>query len=63
MRFLLIAEDQGPGIPHLDQVLAGQYRSKTGLGRGLLGVKRLMQQFRAKTGAKGTRIEAEATLS
>lgn len=63
MRFLLIAEDQGPGIPHLEQVLAGQYRSKTGLGRGLLGVKRLMQQFRVKTGAKGTRIEAEAILS
>lgn len=63
MRFLILAEDHGPGIPHLEQVLAGQYRSKTGLGRGLLGVKRLMQQFRVKTGAKGTRIEAEAILS
>src|SRR5437762_1954274 len=35
----IIAADTGPGIPHLDQVLAGTYRGKTGLSKGLLGVK------------------------
>ncbi len=27
--------DQGPGIPHLDDVLQGRYRSTTGLGIGI----------------------------
>lgn len=38
------ASDDGPGIPHLDEVLSGKYRSRTGLGRGLLGVKRLADE-------------------
>ncbi len=63
VRVRVIAQDQGPGITNLDQILAGTYRSKTGLGRGLLGVKRLMKEFRVLTSAAGTRIEAEVTLS
>ena len=38
-------EDHGPGIPHLDQVLAGQYQSPTGLGVGLVGARRLTDRF------------------
>jgi len=37
--------DQGNGIPNLDEVLSGLYRSKTGMGVGLLGTKRLMDEF------------------
>lgn len=37
--------DQGPGIPDLDLVLSGRYRSKHGMGLGLIGARRLMDQF------------------
>lgn len=62
VRVRIVAVDKGKGIPHLDLILAGKYRSKTGLGRGILGVKKLMQVFRVVTGETGTRIEAEVTL-
>lgn len=38
----LKVNDQGPGIADLGAVLEGQYRSKTGMGLGLIGVQRLM---------------------
>jgi serine/threonine-protein kinase RsbT len=63
LRISLVAEDRGTGIPHLQQILDGKYQSKTGLGRGLLGVKRIMPHFKIHTGAMGTRIEAEVTFS
>ena len=63
LRIAITAQDTGTGINNLEQVLAGRYRSKTGLGRGLIGVKRLMQHFVVNTGPKGTRIEAEVILS
>jgi signal transduction histidine kinase len=37
--------DRGPGIPHLDEVLAGRYRSRTGMGVGITGTRRLMDAF------------------
>ena len=58
----IVACDEGPGIPHLDEVLSGRYRSKTGLGVGLNGVKRMMDSFDVKTGARGTTITVEARL-
>jgi signal transduction histidine kinase len=38
--------DRGPGIPHLDEVLGGRYRSPTGMGVGISGARRLMDAFR-----------------
>lgn len=61
-RIILRAADSGPGIPNLELVLSGRYRSKTGLGRGLLGTKRLSDHFDVATGANGTRIVAEVLL-
>ncbi|KQT75785.1 histidine kinase [Methylobacterium sp. Leaf465] len=47
--------DQGPGIPHLDDVLQGRYRSTTGLGIGITGSRRLMDRFEIETDpGKGT---------
>ncbi|HET9123168.1 MAG TPA: ATP-binding protein, partial [Acidiferrobacteraceae bacterium] len=46
--------DQGPGIARLQDVLAGHYHSQTGLGMGLLGSKRLMDDFRVHTSTQGT---------
>jgi serine/threonine-protein kinase RsbT len=54
--------DEGPGIPNLDHILSGQYKSKTGLGRGILGVKRLSDRFEITTGKTGTKIMSEVSL-
>lgn len=61
-RIILRAEDSGPGIPNLELVLSGRYRSKTGLGRGLLGTKRLADNFDVATGSQGTRVVAEVLV-
>src|SRR5688500_14982299 len=61
-RIILRAVDNGPGIPNLELVLSGRYRSKTGLGRGLLGTKRLADHFGVATGAAGTTVVAEVLL-
>jgi len=53
------ASDNGPGIPNLNEVLAGRYRSKTGLGKGLIGVKRLSTRFTIHSAPNGTCVEAE----
>ena len=37
--------DRGPGIPDLDAVLGGRYRSPTGMGLGILGARRLMDRI------------------
>jgi serine/threonine-protein kinase RsbT len=61
-RILVRASDTGPGIVNLDEVLSGRYRSATGLGRGLLGVKRLADRFNIRTSKSGTHVEAEVNL-
>ncbi len=55
----IIAIDQGPGIPNLEQVLNNTYPSKTGLGLGLSGVKRLMDEFEVTSNVNGgTKVRA-----
>lgn len=59
----VIAADQGPGIPHLEEVVAGRWRSRTGMGLGLMGSRRLMSKLDIQTShEKGTRIIAEKYL-
>jgi serine/threonine-protein kinase RsbT len=53
------ARDSGTGIKNIDEVLSGAYQSKTGLGKGILGVKKLAHVFQIKTGPTGTEIRAE----
>jgi len=55
----IAASDEGSGIPNLDEILRGTYRSRTGLGRGILGCKRLADRFEIDTSTRGTRIEVE----
>jgi signal transduction histidine kinase/CheY-like chemotaxis protein len=57
-RSLLIKfTDKGPGIGHLDEVLEGRYESKTGMGMGILGARRLMDLFEIESApGKGTRV-------
>src|SRR5687768_16757461 len=37
--------DQGPGIPNILPILQGRYVSKTGMGVGIQGARRLMDQL------------------
>lgn len=56
-------EDHGPGIPHLDQVLNGRYRSTTGMGQGIVSARRLMDSFRIDAEAgQGTRVDVSKEL-
>lgn len=49
--------DQGLGIAGLDRILAGSYRSTTGMGLGIVGSRRLMDRFDIQTGpGEGTRV-------
>src|SRR5215475_3701613 len=41
---LIEVKDQGPGIAELENVLQGQYRSATGMGLGIMGARRLMDE-------------------
>lgn len=59
----IIAEDRGPGIQNLQGVLKEDY-SSYGLGAGLPGVKRLMDEFEIETEAnQGTKIVVVKWLS
>ncbi len=58
----ILAQDSGKGIPDLDLVLSGRYKSRTGMGRGLLGCKRLADRFEAETGPRGTVVRVQVAL-
>jgi len=45
----VIVEDHGPGITNLDLVLNGGYSTGKGLGLGLSGAKKLMDEFFIET--------------
>src|SRR6202453_3607832 len=55
-RMLLVTvRDSGRGIPNLDEILDGKYVSKTGMGLGMIGAKRLLDHFQVETNkASGT---------
>jgi serine/threonine-protein kinase RsbT len=53
----VIARDDGPGIADLDRVMEDGYSTSGGLGLGLPGSKRLMDEFDiVSTPGKGTTI-------
>lgn len=56
---LVVGRDQGPGIKNLEEIMSGRYKSRSGLGLGLLGSKRLADRFDISTGPGGTRVEVE----
>jgi serine/threonine-protein kinase RsbT len=54
-----IVTDDGPGIVDVDEVLQGKRKSSSrGLGLGLAGVKRLMDEFQIETSTRGTKVVA-----
>ena len=55
----IVAEDHGPGIPDVDRVLAGGYTTSQGMGLGISGSRRLMDEFEIQSAVgRGTRIRA-----
>jgi signal transduction histidine kinase/CheY-like chemotaxis protein len=44
-RYEIRVTDTGPGIADLKKILGGTYKSKTGMGLGIIGAKRLMDEF------------------
>ena len=53
----LTLEDHGPGIADIEQVMQEGYTTSGGLGLGLPGTKRLMDEFEiASEVGKGTRV-------
>lgn len=51
--------DRDPGIPHVDRILKGEkVESVRGLGLGLCGVIRLMDEVHIETSMEGTKVVA-----
>lgn len=60
---LIIAADSGPGIPDVRKVMEDGFSTSGGLGAGLPGVKRLMDDFKIETTlGEGTDIRATKWL-
>lgn len=59
---LIRISDQGPGIPMLQRILDGQYTSSTGMGMGILGAYRLMDQCDIQTSEHGTIVTLKKLL-
>jgi signal transduction histidine kinase/CheY-like chemotaxis protein len=59
---LIQVADAGRGIANLEDVLAGRYRSTTGMGIGLAGARRLMDQFAITSTAQGTTVVLKKLL-
>jgi signal transduction histidine kinase/CheY-like chemotaxis protein len=47
--FEIVIKDSGPGIADVEAVLDGSYRSTTGMGVGVAGARRLMDDFAIET--------------
>jgi serine/threonine-protein kinase RsbT len=53
----LIFEDQGPGIPNIEAAMRDGFSTGRGLGKGLPGSKRLVDEFNIESEiGRGTRV-------
>lgn len=60
---IIISRDHGPGIPDVQRALVGGYSTSGGLGLGLSGVRRMVDEFYIDTGTdKGTTVTAKKWL-
>ncbi len=51
--FLIRVTDRGPGIADLKEILEGRYHSRTGMGLGIVGARRLVDQCEIYTRPQG----------
>ncbi|MFO0579534.1 MAG: anti-sigma regulatory factor [Polyangia bacterium] len=55
----IVARDNGPGIADVDAVLSGRHSSRFGMGMGLRGTRRLMDDFQIRSALGiGTTVRA-----
>lgn len=60
----VIAKDNGPGIKDIERILSGDYRSESGMGIGLMGTQKMMDEFEIDSGPdKGTFVRVRKYLS
>lgn len=60
---IIVSRDNGPGIPDVQRALVGGYSTSGGLGVGLSGVRRMVDEFYIDTGIdKGTIVTAKKWL-
>lgn len=59
----MTAADEGPGIANPEDILNGRFQSAKGLGLGLAGTKRLMDEFTLESSTKGTIIHVAKRIS
>jgi serine/threonine-protein kinase RsbT len=52
----VLAVDEGPGIASIEHVMSGAYKSRSGMGMGLRGAKRLMDTFEIESSPRGTSV-------
>src|SRR6476660_7376127 len=55
-QLVIVVSDSGPGISNLDDIWDGRYKSETGMGLGIIGTKRLMDEFDLSSDSNGTRV-------
>jgi signal transduction histidine kinase/CheY-like chemotaxis protein len=58
----ITVRDEGKGISNLDEILSGRYRSKTGMGIGITGARRLLDRVDIDSSPKGTTITLRKLL-
>jgi len=60
---LIRVSDRGPGIADLSAIMEGRYRSSTGMGMGIVGARRLVDQFDIRSApARGTEVVLKKLL-
>lgn len=58
----VVVADQGKGIADLEAVLGGTYVSRTGMGLGIVGSRRLVDRFEVTSGPAGTTVRLTKLL-
>ena len=59
----VVVQDEGPGIEAIDEIMRGEFSSKSGMGIGIVGTRNLMDDFEVETApGKGTVITARKYL-
>jgi serine/threonine-protein kinase RsbT len=54
---MIVATDEGPGISDVEQALQDGYSTGKGLGIGLPGARRLMDEFEVRSAVgRGTKV-------
>ena len=60
---MIRVSDNGPGIPDLQRILTGRFQSTTGMGVGIAGTRRLVDQFDIQSApGKGTVVTLKKFL-